>query len=951
MKSVKQSTKRSWFFIVGFVITMNLIAKESTVINTGWKFTKSTVQNAEQVAFDDAAWDNINLPHTWNAQDGQDGGNNYYRGIGWYRKHVVVPTAFDGKIVYLKIGAANTSATVYVNGQFIGTHTGGYSSFMFDVTNKVTLGQDNVIAVMVDNSSTIICPPLSADFTFFGGITRDVELVAANSVHINPNEYISNTLTMEGINVAQPGVIIKQSNVSETSAALKILTKLRNSGSASAIATVEVTLKDATGGVVQTISDTKTINANDTLTSSLTTSVNNPHLWDGVNDPYLYKVEVNLKVNGVITDNTVQPLGLRYFSVDPNNGFFLNGKAYPLRGICMHEEKKDKGHAVTDADRREAINMLAETGMNYFRLSHYQHGDFTYNYLDSLGIICWAEIPDVNSVGTTVDANKIYRKNAASMMYELLRQQYNHPSVVFWGLSNEIDYQPTINPDGTVTQLNTIVKSEDTYRFTTLAAMYAERSANWIPDVYSCNRYDGWYYGAIPDFGTTMDGLHIKYPTKKIGTSEYGVGANVTQHELPAGLHASGQFHPEEYQNLFHEQYIAMINARPYLWSTSVWAGFDFSSDGRNEGAQPGINDKGLITFDRSVKKDAFYLYKANWNKKDPFVYITSRRFTTRTSTTLPVKVYSNCQSVTLKINGVIVGTKTATDHIFNWDNATMIVGANQIIATGINNGIEKNDTVVWNCNNSVPAPTYPDVPTGQIQINFQKTTTSATPAGYLKDDGSMYGDRGNGYSYGWNVNLTANNRERLVATDKRFDTFMQMQTTANSSWSIALPNQWYKVSIAVGDPNYTDSYNKIEANGVTIVDYMPTTANKFGAGTAYSHVTTGSLVVKPATGATNAKIDFIHITPVSDAEALGTGINDLQKKKMIAFVQNGVLSIDNQVSENQLVELYNTSGQLLFSKNNLPPITKISMESYLNGVYILQTKSNNQTIQLKIIK
>ena len=946
---MKLITQKGWLILLGFAITINMIAKESTNLNSGWKFTTNTVQSAEQIAFDDATWNAVSVPHTWNALDGQDGGNNYYRGIGWYRKHVVVPTDFAGKIVYLKIGAANTSASVYVNGQLIGTHTGGYSAFMYDVTNAVTLGQDNLIAVKVDNSATIICPPLSADFTFFGGITRDVEFVTANPVHINPNEYISNTLTMEGINIAQPGIIIKQSNVSESSASLRILTKLRNSGTSSANTTVEVLLKDAAGAIVQTLTDTKTLNANDTLTSTISASVTNPHLWNGVIDPYLYKVVVNLKVNGVTTDSSVQPLGLRYFSVDPNNGFFLNGKSYPLRGICMHEEKKDKGHAVTDADRREAIDLLKETGMNYFRLSHYQHGDFTYNYLDSLGIICWAEIPDVNSVGATVEDNKVYRKNAASMMYELVRQQYNHPSVVFWGLSNEIEYQAGVDPVGTVTQLNIIVKSEDNYRLTTLAAMYTEKPSNWVPDVYSNNRYDGWYYGAIPDFGTTMDGLHTKYPTKKIGASEYGVGANVTQHELPAQLHASGQFHPEEYQNLFHEQYIAMINARPYLWSTSVWAGFDFSSDGRNEGAQPGLNDKGLITFDRSVKKDAFYLYKANWNAKDPFVYITSRRFKERTSTTNQVKVYSNCASVALKLNGTLVGSKTATDHIFLWDNVVMLLGTNQIIATSTNNGVEKNDTVVWNCSNTTPAPTYPDVPAGQIQINFQKVSTTATPVGYLKDDGSIYGDRGNGYSYGWNVSLTANNRERMVATDKRFDTFMQMQTTANSSWSIALPNQWYKVSIATGDPNYTDSYNKIEANGVTIVDYIPTTANKFGAGTAYTKVIAGTLLVKPAASATNAKIDFIHITPVSDAEA--TAVEPVLKKKMTAFIQNGVLNIDNQLSENQLVDLYNTSGQHLISKSHLPSITKISVETYPAGIYLLQIKSNNQTNQLKVIK
>lgn len=932
---------------VCFVLFVGKIYPEKIKINSDWRFSKSSNNELYSPAIIDSLWEKINLPHTWNAIDGQDGGNNYFRGICWYRKHVIVPANFVGKTVYLKIGAATTSASVYFNGQLVGTHTGGYSAFMYDITNIVSWGQDNVIAIQVDNSNTILCPPLSADFTFFGGITRDVELISANHVHINPNGYISNSFTTSGINVAQPGVILKQSNVSETSADLNIITKLRNAGSISVSAIVEINLKDATGGIVKNLTDSKIIPANDTLSSNINTTITNPHLWDGINDPYLYKVEVNLKVDNHIVDNSVQPLGFRYFSVDPNTGFYLNGKSYPLRGICMHEQKKDKGSAVSDADRKSDIDLLRETGMNYFRLSHYEHGDFTYNYLDSLGIICWAEIPAVNSVGTTTADNTIYRKNAISMMYELLRQQYNHPSIVFWGLCNEIDYQPTITPDATVSQLNQLVKSEDSYRITTLAAMYAERTTNWIPDVYSNNRYDGWYYGTTTDFGTTMDGLHTKYPTKKIGTSEYGCGANISHHEYPAAEpSAGGAYHPEEYQSYFHEQYINMINARPYIWSTSIWAGFDFASDGRNEGAQPGINDKGLITFDRSVKKDVFYLYKANWNKKDPFVYITSRRYTTRPNTVCTVKIYSNCPSVTLSVNGTLIGTLTSTNLIFIWDNITMNVGLNQISAVSTMNGIEYKDNTSWTCTNGTSLPIYPDVPAGQIQINFQKVSTTATPSGYLKDDGSIYADRGNGYSYGWNTNLTANNRERMVATDKRYDTFMQMQTTANSSWAIALPNHWYKISIGTGDPNYTDSYNKIEANGVTIVDYIPTTANKFGAGTAYSNVIDGKLLVKPATGATNAKIDFIHITPVTEAEA--TAVIQVQKKKITAYIQNGNLNIQNIENTQNCIQVFNLAGQLLITRTNLPQNAIISVQNFSKGIYILNVKSGDEYFILK---
>ena len=530
-------------------------AKEVVNINEGWNFIKSDPVGAELIDFNDSWWSPVVLPHTWNALDGQDGGNDYYRGVGWYRKQIDIPAVYSGKFVYLKIGAANITTTVYVNEKLCGVHNGGYAAFMYDITDKLDVGQLNTIAIKVDNSKGIACPPLSGDFTFFGGITRNVELLVANPVHINPNELIQNTAFVPlGLNVASSGVQVKQSNVSATSADITIITQLRNGYDIPSNVVVEAVIKDMNGNVVKELSDTKTIPENQTAVSTITYTMPNPHLWDGLNDPYLYRVEINVKVGGTLVDSSVQPLGIRFFNVDANTGFHLNGKSYPLRGICFHEEQKDKGRAVSDADRKRDIDMLAETGTNYFRIAHYQHGDFTYNYLDTLGIICWAEIPLVNSVGSASE-NEMVKANAVSQMYELIRQLYNNPSVVFWGLSNEVNYQPGVNPLPTIQLLNNLVKSEDDYRLTTLAAMYSERDNNWIPDVYANNRYDGWYYNTIAQFGTTFDELHAKYPLIKIGVSEYGVGANISQHENHPAAKPSegGHYHPEEYQNLFHE--------------------------------------------------------------------------------------------------------------------------------------------------------------------------------------------------------------------------------------------------------------------------------------------------------------------------------------------------------------------------------------------------------------
>ena len=936
----------STFLIVEFLIFgISLSAKESTLINNDWKFIKKDTASAQLSTFNDATWSVVMLPHTWNIADGQDGGSNYYRGIGWYRKHITIPSSYVGKVVYLRFGAVSTKATVYLNGGLLGTHLGGYGTFIFDITSKVLAGQENIIAVQADNSSGILCPPLSADFNHDGGITRNVEIITANPLHINPNEFISSKFTFNGgAWIAQPGIIIRQSNVSATSADLKISTKIRNANSTSQAATIEITVKDAAGQTVKTLTDTKTVAANDTLTSTVSTTISNPHLWDGLNDPYLYQVEVNLKANGVTVDSSVQPLGFRYFSIDANTGFYLNGKSYPLRGVSLHESKIDKGHAVSDADRKEAIDLLRETGLNYFRLSHYQHGDFTYNYLDSLGIICWTEIPNVNSVGTTTADNITYTGNAVTNMYELLRQQYNHPCVITWGISNEIDYLSTISPVWTDSVLNQVVKTEDNYRPTTLAAMGSDKVVNMIPDTYSNNRYDGWYSSTISGFATAMDALHAKYPTKKIGVSEYGAGANPLQHEYPAAQPTtSGQWHPEEYQNLFHEQYLKAIINRPYFWSTSLWIGIDFAVDGRNEGLHPGLNDKGIINFDRTIKKDAFYWYKANWNQKEKFVYISSRRFSNRSSLKNPIKIYSNCDSVSLTVNGLKYRAIGSSDHIFLFDSIPMISGSNHILANGLKNNIIYRDSVDWYCVNGSTTPTFPEVQTGDIQINFQ-TTAATTPAGYLKDDGSVFANRGNGYSYGWNANNTTNSRERGTASDKRYDTFIHMQVGGTYSWSITLPNHWYRVSIASGDPGYTDSYNKIDANAVTIVDYVPTSAFKYGVGTGYANVTNGTLTIKPATTSINAKIDFIHITPVVE-----TSIIKNSASKLKAFYFSGNLFIQNENNQKNKLQIYNISGQMILSKDFSNSTEEIPLNNFSKGIYLVRISNTKDLLQSKV--
>jgi len=934
-------------FLFGALNWIRVCANDYSLINDNWKFIQSDVSGAQLKVFDDSSWSIVSVPHTWNALDGQDGGGNYARTKAWYRKHIIL-SAYTGKILYLRFSAVCTKAMVYLNGNLLGTHLGGYGAFMYDITGKFIPGQENVIAVQVDNSAGILCPPLSADFNHDGGITRDVQLVVASPVHFNCNEYIANKFTLNGgVTIAQSGVIVKQNNVSSASADVSIIARIKNGSASSQSVSTDVQIVDQSGVVVKSInSKSVTLNASDTVSLLLSTTLSNPHLWDGLNDPYLYQVHVILKMGAEEADRLVQPLGIRFFSLDANKGFFLNGKSYPLRGVSLHENKINKGHALTDSDRREAIDMLRETGLNYIRLSHYQHGDFTYNYLDSLGIICWTEIPNINSVGTTTADNITYTGNAVTNMYELLRQQYNHPCIITWGVSNEIDYLSTISPVWTDSILNQLVKSEDNYRPTTLAAMGADKTVNMVPDTYSNNRYDGWYSSTISGFATAMDALHAKYPTKVIGVSEYGAGANPLQHEYPAAQPATaGQWHPEEYQNKFHEEYLKAINARPYFWSTSLWIGIDFAVDGRNEGLHPGLNDKGIINFDRTIKKDAFYWYKANWNKKDYFVYISSRRYSNRTSLINPVRIYSNCDSVFVSINGQRTNTKTSTDHIFMFDSLSMQSGLNHILSIGFKDGMMYRDSVDWNCVDSGTVPAFPVVDKGELQINFQKSST-ATPSGYLSDNGAVYAAKANGYSYGWNADNSANARERSTASDIRFDTFIHMQVGGTYSWSIALPNHLYKVTIASGDPGYTDSYHKIMANGVTVIDFIPTANYKYGVGSAYVNVVNGKLMVEPANGSVNAKMDFVHITTIDTTK---TELLNLTSDRVQLVRSGSQLIIQGEVDKIDCLQLYTVTGQLLLNKSNLCTGCVLDLKDR-HGIYIVWLKSGFEAARYKVV-
>ena len=646
-------------------------------LNSTWKFNKSDVAGAEGITFNDSSWSAVNLPHTWNNSDGQDGGNNYYRGIGWYRKHYTVNSSYSGRKFFLQFDGANIVTDVYFNGNYLGQHKGGFAAFRFEVTQYVNIGADNVIAVKVNNAYNADVAPLSADFTFFGGLYRSVHLLVTDKLAVRTLDY------------ASPGIYLKQTNVSSASADLQVTAKTFNSNTTSKNVTLNAVIVDAAGNAVKTLTSTQTVAANTAYDFVLSTTLTSPHLWNGLSDPYLYRVYVEVKDGSIVTDLVDQPLGFRYYSVDPNNGFYLNGGYLDLHGVNRHQDRLGKGWAIGNAEHLEDFNLIKEMGCNAIRLAHYQHAQYFYDLCDTNGMVVWAEIPLVNSI---TESTAFY-DNCKQQMTELIRQNYNHPAIFFWGIHNEVTLNSGPDPNTLLQQLADLVVAEDPTRLSTCASCAGNSDAsNWHTNVTDFNKYFGWYTGAYTDFGPWADGIHSSYPTKMVGVSEYGAGSSINFHsESPVK-----QDHTEEYQNLFHESHWLQMKTRKFLWSKFIWNMFDFAADARNEGDTPGRNDKGMVTYDRQTRKDSFYWYKANWTTS-PFVYITSRRFTNRTNGTTEVKIYSNCDSVELKVNGVSRGIINATgDKIFKWTGVALASGSNTIDAIGTKNSTQYTDTCSW---------------------------------------------------------------------------------------------------------------------------------------------------------------------------------------------------------------------------------------------------------------
>jgi len=675
-----QSMHKFFALAVALFFSSSVFARENTILDSGWKFQLDDPANAAAADFNDAAWQTVSLPHNWGWLEAQ-AGKSYHRGPGWYRRELDVAPE-KGKRYFLRFEAASLVADVYLNGKPLGEHRGGFGAFCFEITQQLSAAGTNLLAVRVDNTKFPDIAPLDGDFSVYGGLYRPVHLIVTGAEDF--------ALTDHG----SPGVAWLQTSVTQTQAVLDVTAQISNGTRNKMPLKLAASVVDADGKTVAGSEQAVSLAPRDTAPYYLRVTVPQPHLWNGRKDPYLYRAVIELRTaDGVAVDRVEQPLGLRYYSIDPDKGFFLNGQPYHLHGVDRHQDFMNKGWAISDADMDEDISLLKEIGATVIRCAHYQHSDYFYSLCDHAGILVWAEIPQVNIIRATPE----FENTSRNQLLDLIRQSINHPSIFVWSLGNEIG-GTSDDPHRELQDLAGVAHGEDPTRPTIEATMTEARpQMNKIPDLLGWNIYPGWYSGAKEDYGRILDSWRDTGKNGGFCVSEYGAGANASQHEQnPRQPKAAGQWHPEEWQAEVHEAAWAALKQRPFVWGTFVWAMFDFAVSTRHEGGQPGLNDKGLVTRDRKTRKDAFYFYKANWSD-EPVLYITDRRFTERTNAVTDVKIYSNADRVELLLNGVSQGERSdGTNGVFIWPDVKLSPGENHAAARAQRDGKSLSDECVW---------------------------------------------------------------------------------------------------------------------------------------------------------------------------------------------------------------------------------------------------------------
>jgi beta-galactosidase len=781
----------------------------------GWRFRQAEgLRDVQSGAFDDSQWTAIRLPHTWN-RIGNEGTvrsplSNSVQGVGWYRLRFRAPPSSGAKHYFLEFDGVGAIADVWLNGHYLGKHAGAFSRFRFDATAAIDPSAENLLVVKADNSrpqpgsTTENVIPLSGDFFVFGGIYRGVTLIVTDEVHLDMLDY------------GGPGVYARPVTVDANSAAVRVAVKLVNDGPKPRTVMVETCIQAAATDsapevVAASVSTRLSLPPAQPAMMENTLQVARPRLWQGTKDPYLYKVVVTVRSSqGLVLDRVIQPLGLRTLKFDSENGFFLNGEPLFLKGASMHQDRPVRGWAISRADQAQDFDLLRDMGANAVRLAHYQHDQYSYELADALGLIVWAEIPLVNKVSFDGSpANPELAANARQQLTELIHQNYNHPSIAVWSIANEIDLTATQTkgwsiPAALLESLHLLAKKEDPSRFTTLADCCevgnapqtgAEIAASALrdtivgmTDTVGYNRYFGWYTGKLGDFGAMLDEAHRRHPQLPMAVSEYGAGAALTQHTDDAAggpINPHGRPHPEELQNLYHEASWSALRTRGYLWAAFIWNMFDFSSDSRNEGDLTDVNEKGLVSYDRLTRKDAFYFYRANWNSR-PTLHLVGRRYIDRAYAVLDVKAYSNAGQARLWVNDRDQGMTPCVGGICSWRSVHLSTGTNVLRTTADIGDTVLQDSMQW---------TFTGSP-GVVRIK------SGDLSGYVSMAGQRYGsDVYFTGGVGRSINVPdspASSRMAVAARDPGiYDSFRE----GDFSYRIPVPNGRYRVTLQFQEP------------------------------------------------------------------------------------------------------------------------------------------------------
>lgn len=645
-----------------FIVAGTYASREVINLNRNWQFSLSNDLRPSSRA-------TVNLPHTWN-YDAISTKKEYYRGIGNYMKEITAPAGWSGKKVYIRFYGVNSEANVFVNGKFVGEHKGGYTAFTYDITPFIRTGESNNIWVRVSNAPQLDYMPINGDFNIYGGIYRDVELIVTYPVHISLTDNSSN------------GIYLKQTEVTDEKAKIDATVKVNGLGSGNYTVAVDVNDSDSDFTLFSNSDKVKLDKGEGLVTIPL--EIDSPRLWNGIRDAFRYNFVVRIKDGTTTLDSLTVPMGVRYFSIDPQQGFMLNGKPYPLRGVTHYQDRNGVGSAFRNRQHDEDFDLMLEMGVNAVRMTNYPQDPYFYDLCDRYGMIVWSELPLVGPE-TILDNGYInkesFKENGKQQLAEMISQRFNNTSVFFWGLFSNLTTRGSDDPVGYIKELNQLAHELDPTR-PTIGSSNQDGGINFVTDLIGWSQYLGWQKGQVADVDIWLGQLTKGWSQLKSAIGEYGAGGSILhQEDSLQRPNPSRNWHPERWQTNYHEQFYSILKKYPMIWGSFINTMFDFGSVNYRGGDTPGVSDFGLVTYDRREKKDAFYFYKANWNKNQPFVYITERRWDERTSPVQTIKVFSNQDEVELIVNGESHGQILGKNGVFTWENIRLSDGVNIIEA------------------------------------------------------------------------------------------------------------------------------------------------------------------------------------------------------------------------------------------------------------------------------